>query len=92
MKRMMMLGALAFVAMSVGCSAYDTPGAEYVQADRKTYNAVAPRLTKYIDADTSLEGWQKDNAKATLTSWNARVTEAEKAIAAATSDSKTGSK
>lgn len=85
MKRTRRLSLIAFVAIVLpvslaGCRSTDPPGEDYVNADEKTFTAVAPRLTAYVEKDDSLEPWQKDSVKDTLKSWKARTAEARKVL------------
>lgn len=66
---------LAFIAwLCTGCSLQ----AEYIKADRATYNAVAPRQARYIEADETLTADQKDEGLTTLKTWDLRLRKAEK--------------
>lgn len=61
-----------------------SPAEAYVQADRATYEQVAPRLTAYTQADTSLSGPAKQDVYDLLWSWDLRLRKAEAGAAAAT--------
>ena len=49
----------------------------YVEADRLTYEAIAPRYEKYLDDDTAIDDSTRDLRKNTLKSWDARLRAAE---------------
>lgn len=68
--------SLCAVAMLVGCGT--TPKA-YVEADRTTYDAVAPAHRAYLEADESLSETSKALRLAVLDSWFARLRAAEEA-------------
>ncbi|MBK9975397.1 MAG: hypothetical protein IPP14_11560 [Planctomycetes bacterium] len=67
----LVLGPL--LALLCGC----TVQGEYVKADRATYNAVAPRQARYIEADSSLTDEQRDQGLTTLKTWDLRLRKAE---------------
>jgi len=69
---MLLLLAVALLTL-VGCS----PADAYVQADRATYEQVAPRLTAYTKADTSLSDPAKQDVYDLLWSWDLRIRKAE---------------
>lgn len=53
----------------------------YVDADRATYDAIAPEYSGYITDDESLSDGQKQIRIDTLESWDARISAAEAANA-----------
>lgn len=63
------LFALFCLALSPAC----TPGAAYVEADRLTYEAVAPDHRRYVDADPNLDAEQKARRHRTLDAWAVRL-------------------
>jgi adenylylsulfate kinase-like enzyme len=66
-----------FGVMSSGC--FVSPDVRFVEAARDTYKAIAPSYERYVEADTTLDSDQKEDRKALLESWDARITEAEQA-------------
>lgn len=60
-----------------GCSGLH---ASYVNADRLTYEAVAPEYRDYLEADTELSVDARERRLRTLNSWEARVAAAEEAL------------
>lgn len=69
------LAAFMFL-FALGLSGCVTPDQLYVEADRLTYEAVAPEYGAYLDADTKLSDKQKDRRHKTLESWKHRLDEA----------------
>ena len=65
------------LSQSTGCSAFQLPAADYVAADRATYEAVAPEYGAYVRADGSLDPEQKARRDRTVASWDARIRAAE---------------
>ena len=65
------LASLLILALVVGggCSV----PAEYVEADQKTYDVVAPRYTKYVEADPVLTKEEKERALRTVATWKLRI-------------------
>ena len=76
MKRTLCLALLA-VSLS-GCAA-NVP-ADWVAADRATYNAVAPEHAAYVDADSTLTLEQKQRRHNTLDTWRIRLENHEAAV------------
>ena len=64
---------LLAIALS-GCGM--TPA--YVEADRATYDAIAPEYLVYVVSDESLTPGEKERRARTLVSWQARLEEGEK--------------
>lgn len=52
---------------------------EYVAADRKTFDAIAPEYSKYVEADESLDEDSKKLRLANVAAWGYRLEQAEKA-------------
>lgn len=69
---LLLVGSLALLC--IGCAG---PSSLYVQADRATYEAVAPAHAAYVEADPNLSAEQKARRLRTLTSWDDRVKAAE---------------
>lgn len=69
--------ALAVVAalLMTACGSLDK---QYVEADRATFDAVAPRYSKYLDEDKALDDTTRQERKDTITSWRVRLETAEK--------------
>lgn len=82
MKKLAVLFVVLASALLAGCAG---TAKEYVEADRATYEAIAPDHLKYIDADPALHNadgtLNKDGklAVATVDSWRYRLEQAEKA-------------
>ena len=66
---------LLFLPLSqcTGCAALPQPPADYVAADRATYEAVAPEYAAYVEADERLDAEQKARRARTVAAWDARV-------------------
>jgi hypothetical protein len=62
----------------VGCGGVP---AAYVEADRATYTAVGLDWAAYVEGDSSLETDQKDRRLRLLRAWEARILQAEEALA-----------
>jgi hypothetical protein len=56
-----------------GCSVQD----EYVEADRATFDVVAPAHEKYLKSDSSLSGEERERRLRLLDSWRLRIEKAE---------------
>ena len=67
------VAGVAIASMS-GCV---TPRSAYVQADRLTYDAVAPEYGAYVEADPGLSDEQKARRRRTLDAWGTRLERAE---------------
>lgn len=68
---------LAFIILALlpmGCAGI--PKA-YVEADLKTYEAVAPEYLQYVDQDEELSPTQKDLRHGTVQSWQRRIKAAQ---------------
>lgn len=75
MKRLILLAALPLF-LCAGCGSI---AKQYVEADRKTYDAIAPEYRKYVEADESLDEDSKKLRLANVASWGYRLEQAEKA-------------
>jgi len=60
-----------------GCG---TLNADYVRADRDTFNAIAPSFKKYVEADESLTDDQVRDRLLTLDTWNKRIERGENLV------------
>lgn len=67
---------LLAAALALGLSACAT-SERYADADRQTYEAVAPELEAYIEADAHLTPEQRERRRALLRSWKARIDAAQ---------------
>lgn len=47
----------------------------YVEADRKTFRYVAPKLMRYVEADGALDDEAKNIARRVISSWKRRIDE-----------------
>lgn len=75
MKRLAPLAACALLFSSCeGLSVADA----YLEADRLTYKAIAPKYTAYVEADASLDEGTKKLRIAVLRAWKIRLEENEK--------------
>ena len=50
-----------------------TPGGTYVQADRDTFDAIAPEYRIYVQADPSLSVEQRDRRLLLIELWDKRI-------------------
>jgi hypothetical protein len=76
-----MRSQLLAVVLSVlipACAALDPA---YVQAERATFDALAPAHRSYVDADLDLSGDEKARRMRLLDSWEARIERAERELA-----------
>lgn len=60
---------LLILILSTGCSL----NADYVQADKETYEAFSPKIEEWIESDASLDADEKDDYRGLKRSWHARV-------------------
>lgn len=74
MKRFLM----SLVVLTAGCG---TLHADYVQADRDTYEAFHERIILWIDGDETMDEDLKDDYRGLDASWDARITAAEQHLA-----------
>lgn len=71
-----LIGFLFVAAMLLpGCGSI---AKQYVEADRKTFDAIAPEYSKYVEADESLDDDAKKLRLANVASWGYRLEQAEK--------------
>lgn len=70
-------------ACLAGCTALRTTvaSAHYVEADRATFDVVAPSYLRYVDADPLLSDRQKNNRRGLLKDWEFRIETAERTFA-----------
>lgn len=61
----------ALLLSGAGCAS--TISGAYVQADRKTYDAVAPDYIAYINSDTTLKADDKKIKLNTISTWKLRL-------------------
>ena len=74
MKKLIPFAALALLSSCEGLSVADA----YLEADRLTYKAIAPKSTAYVEADESLDEGTKKLRIAVLRAWKVRLDENEK--------------
>ena len=72
-----LVSMLLLLSQSTGCSALRLPTADYVAADRATYQAVAPEYAAYVHADESLDDEERGRRDRTLETWDARIRSVE---------------
>lgn len=70
---MLSLLVLAGVVATCGC----TPSDSYVQADRATFDAIAPAHRAYVQQDAALTLEQRDRRLTALDTWRQRLEAAE---------------
>ena len=70
MKRLAPLAACLLLLSS--CNGLSVAGA-YLEADRLTYNAIAPKYKAYVEADATLDADTKRLRLNVLTTWNMRL-------------------
>jgi hypothetical protein len=64
-----------------GCAATgDIIQADYVQADRATYDAVSGEYLDYVGADQSIDSDERKRRERTVTTWRLRLEQAEKPV------------
>lgn len=69
--------ALTLALVSGCCATTDIIRSDYVEADRATYEAVAPRYLEYVQADESLDSEEKKRRERTINTWRLRLEQAE---------------
>jgi hypothetical protein len=67
---------LCLAAVLAGCSGCSV-AATYVEADRATYNVIAPKFLKYLEADETLDPKVKEADALLVKSWDLRIRKAE---------------
>lgn len=76
--RFLVLGLVLAVS---GCAATgEVIRADYVQADRATYDAIAPEYLKYLQADQELDSEERDRRERTVRTWRLRLEQAEQPV------------
>ena len=61
----------------VGCAA---PAEKYVEADRATFESVAPKFLRYVRADEELDEVEREVRELVIETWRARIEAAEKEL------------
>lgn len=69
---------LAVVILALATSGCADLQTVYVEADRLTFEAVAPEYRAYVEADEGLDDRQKERREKTLEAWQRRIEEASK--------------
>lgn len=64
----------ALVLALAGCGSLD---ATYVDADRKTLDAIAPVYLRYVEADDDLTERERERKRSLIRSWEHRLQDAE---------------
>jgi hypothetical protein len=70
---------LATLLLALLLAACGTTPAAYIEADRNTFEAIAPEHRKYLEADESLSDTSRALRLAALDSWEMRLKAAEEA-------------
>lgn len=70
----------AIILLLLTCQACASVPELYVDADRATFDAVAPEYTRYIESDADLDDGQKDRRLRTLDTWERRIQAAEEGL------------
>ena len=65
--------ACVVVLLAVGCS----PASIYIEADRATYEAIAPAYLGYIERDPGLDADQVERRARLIETWRIRIEQAE---------------
>ena len=65
--------ALVVVLLAVGC----TPQAAYIEADRATFDVIAPAYMDYVRGDASLNQDQQERRQRLVDTWLIRLVKAE---------------
>ena len=68
-----LISSLLLLSQCPGCAALTLPPADYVSADRATYDAVAPEYLDYVHADPALDEEQRARRTRTIDSWRLRI-------------------
>jgi len=68
---------LAGAPLMLGALAACSPAAAYLEADRLTYEAIAPDHRRYVDGDPALTDEQRQRRRDTLDAWRVRLDLAE---------------
>lgn len=69
MKKALPVAALLLLSACEGLSVADA----YVEADRLTYEAIAPSYRAYVEADVSLDEFSKQSRYRLLQTWEQRI-------------------
>jgi len=77
MKFAKMAAAIVFAVTTISMSGCSAINKVYVEADRLTYNAIAPEFLWYVGNDDTLEAAQKERRARTIEAWLKRIEEAE---------------
>lgn len=79
--RNLRIGLLSLALAVSGCG---TTGEiirkDYVDADRATYEAVAPAYLNYVQADQSIDSDERARRERTIRTWRLRLEQAEKPV------------
>jgi hypothetical protein len=67
------LGSIVCLSFLAGCDV----AKQYIEADRATYEAVAPEYSEYVKNDPNLNDNSKQLRLNTLTTWESRLIAAE---------------
>lgn len=67
----------SLLGLAVVCCSCAGPAEAYVQADRATYEAIAPEYRAYVEADEDLDEAQVQRRIDLLSTWEARIRAAE---------------
>lgn len=59
------------------CWSCTGPADAYIQADRATFDVIAPSYLVYVTNDTNLTEEEKERRRRTIASWQARLRAAE---------------
>ena len=73
----MLAVGLVIAALFGGCSAVP---AEFVTAERATYDAIADDYLAYVEADVTLPDQRKQDRALLVQTWLGRIVEAEEAL------------
>jgi hypothetical protein len=74
LKILTVLCGSALLTTIAGCAA---PNTAFVQAERSTYNAIAPEYSAYVETDGSLTSDQKTRRQRTLQTWDLSLRQQE---------------
>ncbi|MGD9727795.1 MAG: hypothetical protein AB7L09_00080 [Nitrospira sp.] len=71
---------IAAVLFFAGCATTEIVQNDYVEADRATYEAVAPSYLQYVQGDSALSKEEKTRRERTIKTWRLRLEQAEKPV------------
>lgn len=79
MKKRKWMAACGLIVLGLALCSCSTPSQAYADADRATYESIAPEYLAYVEADASMDAIAKQRRRDTVSTWDLRLVELEKA-------------